>query len=68
MKMYYGLTEAQRDAAQAYAAEHGLAFQSSGSGDDTVSYSIGWPPTDPGAPEWTDQAISELEAVMADAG
>lgn len=62
--IYEGLTEEQRDVAQAYAAQHGLAFESSPSDDDTVSFQVRLLPGDEGAPQWDGPAVRGLEEVL----
>ena len=59
--VYEELTEAQRDAMQAYAAEHGLAFETYTSGD---SFTVRLLPGDEGAPQWTGAHIDAVEALL----
>lgn len=63
--VYEGLTEEQRDAMQAYAAEHGLAFESADSDDDTVQFQVRLLPGDEGAPQWTGAHIEAVEALLS---
>jgi hypothetical protein len=64
---YSELTEAQYLAALAFARENGLAIESGGGVGAGEYYYVRILPTDPGAPEWTDDMISGLEAALADA-
>lgn len=63
---YSECTEAEYLAALAFAREHGLALETGGdvgSGLYYVRVMVG----DPGAPQWTDEAIAGLEAAMVEA-
>lgn len=62
--VYEGLTEEQRDAAQAYAAEHGLAFESSGPDKDTGMFQIRLLTGDEGAPQWTGADIDAVQELI----
>lgn len=62
--IYDGLSEEQRDAAQAYAAEHRLAFETYPAGDDTVRFTVRLLPGDEGAPQWTGAHIDAVEALL----
>lgn len=62
--IYEDLSEEQRDAAQAYAAEHGLAFETYTAGDDTVRFTVRLLPGDEGAPQWTGSHIDAVEALF----
>jgi hypothetical protein len=61
--IYKWLTEEQRDAAQAYAAERGLAFES-GADEEEGLYYVTALPGDEGAPQWDEPAMRGLEEVL----
>lgn len=60
---YKNLTEEQRNAAQAYAAERGLAFESGYDGEEDT-YHVRLLPGDEGAPQWTGADIDAVEAIV----
>lgn len=64
--IYTNLTEATRDAAQAYAAERGLAFETGpdADADQPDRFYVLLLAGDEGAPSWTGQSITELEEII----
>jgi hypothetical protein len=61
--IYPGLTEEQRDKAQAYAASLGLAFET-GADEEEGQYYLSPLPGDEGAPQWDGPALRGLEEVL----
>jgi hypothetical protein len=63
--IYNNLSEAKRDAAQAFAAERGLAFET-GPDEEEGTFYVLLLAGDEGAPSWTGQAITDLETLLAE--